>query len=182
MNVRYQNHDDDDGTPEVIVRLPKSYFFAGGGLLVHHWASDGIEERYDRMTRVSDPSLSPAPLGSWVQEWLDDNTGELEIFTMTLDADGTFTWSEEFHYGTWTLAAKWQLDLDNYFINLTNVIETWTEPGSEPEPTDRTREARFVRFAYAPMPAESGERMIRVSDWGAELDEPEGEHGETGAN
>ena len=173
VRIWYHNHDDDDETDDVLTELRKRYLLVGDdGLLVNHWADTSGEDRsWDRMTRVSDPSFALPPVGVWVFESHSDEDDWYDIMTMTVAPDGTFTWSEQNPDGTWTLTAQWELDLPNYFINLTGATETWTETGQNPEPDDRTREARFLRFAYAPMPSESGKRMIAVSRWGEELED-----------
>ena len=178
IRIWYHN-DDDDETPDVLVRFPKSYFFHGDELFVHHWADEnveGIATNYDGMTRVVDASLSLPPLGVWVRDWYDDDW--FEIDTMTIESDGTFTWSTQDPNGTWTLMAEWELDLDNYFINLKNADATWTPTGEEPEPDEESmiHTAEFLRVSYAPMMSESGERMLRVSRWDNELEAPYGEY------
>jgi len=179
VSIFYANQHDGDAPEGVLVRQRKPYVLDGeNDLIVNHWADIGGEDRaWDRMTRVSDPALSLPPLGVWVREWHSDENDWYDIDTMTLASDGTFTWSEQDPSGTWTLTAEWELDLGNYFINLKNATETWTETGGEPEPDERTRGASFLRFAYAPMVSESGKRTIAVSYWGAELDETHGTHG-----
>ena len=131
------------------------------------------------MTRVADASLALPPVGVWVFEWHSDEDDWYDIMTMTLASDGTFTWSEEDPNGTWTLdVPRWELDLANYFINLTGAHRDLDRNRARVRmPEDRTREARFLRFAYAPMPSESGKRMIAVSRWQEELeDRPYGDY------
>ena len=179
VRIWYHNDDDDDDTPDVLVRFPKSYFFNGDELFIHHWADENVEDvstNYDRMTRVIDASLSLPPLGIWEREQYEDESDWFEIETMTLKSDGRFTWSVQDPNGTWTLTAEWELDLDNYFINLKNATATWTETEGEPEPSDKIDGARFLRFAYAPMMSESGERRLRVSGYNNELEAPYGEY------
>ena len=181
VRIWYHEHDDDDETADVLTELRKPYLLVGDDdLIINHWADESGEDGgSDRMTRVSDLSLSQPPLGSWVRESHDDEGDWFEIATMTLESDGTFKWSTEDPNGTWELVAQWELDLDNYFVNLTNPTATWTGIGEEPEPDEESivHTARFLRFAYAPMHSASGERMIRVSTLWDELDEPEGEYG-----
>ena len=173
--ISYHDHDDDEDTPEELTTLHKSYVLVGGDvLLVHDWAASEASEPttpYDRMNRVSGQHLSLPPLGVWVREYYDDD--HFEIRTMTLEADGTFIWTDEYPEGTWTLTAEWQLDADDYFINLTNAAESWTGTGEEPESADNTHGASYLRFAYAPAPAEPGERMIVVSFWENEIERPQ---------
>ena len=172
VSIFYHNHDDNDDTPEIPIRLTKSYLLASDGLLVHHWASSEPDEReYDRFTRVSDQHLSLPPLGVWVHH-------DVDIDTMTVNRDGTFVWSEQYTGGTWTLTAEWEVRLDNYFINLTNATATWTGTGEEPEPDNDSiiHMARYLRFAYAPAMGEAGERMIALSFFGDELDNPYGDY------
>ena len=180
VRIWYHNDDDVDETPDVLLRLPKSYFFYGDKLFVHHWADENVEDvatNYDGMTRVVDASLSLPPLGIWEREQYEDESDWFEIETMTLKPDGRFTLSVQDPNGTWTLTAEWELDLDNYFINLKNATATWTETGGEPEPSDDSIDgARFLRFAYAPMMSESGERRLRVSGYNNELEAPYGEY------
>ncbi|MDD9988023.1 MAG: Ig domain-containing protein [Spirochaetaceae bacterium] len=166
----YHNHDDDDETDEILEELPKPYWLlSDDDLVVNHWAdSSGEDMALDRMTRV--PELPP--VGVWMMREWDSDSDRYFTETMTLASDGAFTWSEQHPNGTWTLAAQWELDAGNYFINLKNATETWTETGEDPVPDDRTSEASFLRFAYAPMSSsEPGERMIAVSYWRDELDE-----------
>lgn len=179
VRIWYRDHDDDGPGEPVLERLPKSYVLVGDDdLIVDHWAGEHPDDSAtDWMTRVSDPALSLPPLGVWVREWYDDEGDWYDIDTMTLASDGTFTWSEQDPNGTWTLTAQWELDLGNYFINLTHATETWTETGGEPEPHDRIRGATFLRFAYAPIASDSGVRMTRVSSLWDELDEPYGKYG-----
>ena len=172
VRIWYYNHDDEDDTPEILTRLPKEYAFLGDDLLIHHWASEeGPEDSFDRMTRFSSPSLSLPPLGVWTRHQEEDD-GWFVTETMTLEAGGAFTWSEEYPDGTWTLTAEWEVDLDSYFINLTNATGTWTGTGEEPEPHDRgLRMVRYLRFAYAPAVG----RMV-LSSWRDELDDPHGDY------
>ena len=179
IRIWYHNDDDVDETPDVLARFPKSYFFSGDGLFVHHWADENVEDianNYDRMTRFVDASLSHPPLGVWVREQYDDDW--FEIDTMTIESDGTFTWSVQEPGGTFTLMAEWGLDLDNYFINLRSATATWTPTGGVPEPDveSNIHAAEFLRVSYAPMMSESGERMLRVSRWDNELEAPHGEY------
>ncbi|MCY4374613.1 MAG: Ig domain-containing protein [Spirochaetaceae bacterium] len=178
IRIWYHDHDERDDTDDILTELRKPYLLIGDDdLLINHWTDEsGEDSNSDWMTRVTDPSLSLPPQSVWVREWYRDD-GWYDIDTMTLAADGTFTWSEQDPSGTWTLTAQWELDLDNYFINLTNATETWTETGEDPVPDGRTREARFLRFAYAPMMSESGELMISVSYWDDELEDPHGKYG-----
>ncbi len=173
IRIWYHNHDDRDDTDDILTELRKPYLLIGDDdLLINHWADESGDDRgSDRMTRVADPSLALPPVGIWVFEWHSDADHWYDIMTMTLASDGTFTWSEQNPDGTWTLTAQSEVDLDNNFINLRNATETWTEDGEEPVPDDRTHGARFLRFAYAPMPSESGERMIAVSRWNEEVEE-----------
>ncbi len=173
IRIWYHNHDDRDDTDDILTELRKPYLLIGDDdLLINHWADESGDDRgSDRMTRVADPSLARPPNGAWVFEWHSDEDHWYDIMTMTLASDGTFTWSEQNPDGTWTLTAQSEVDLDNNFINLRNATETWTEDGEEPVPADRTHGARFLRFAYAPMPSESGERMIAVSRWDEEVEE-----------
>ena len=173
VRIWYHNHDDDDDTDDILAELRKPYSLVGDDeLIINHWADESGEDMgLDRLTRVADSSLALPPGGVWVFEWHSDEDDWYDIMTMTLAPDGTFTWSEQNPDGTWTLTAQWDLDLANYFINLTGAAETWTETGQDPVPDDRTRDARLLRFAYAPMPSESGQRMIRVSRWNEELEE-----------
>lgn len=179
IRIWYHDHDNRDDTDDILTELRKPYLLIGDDdLLITHWTDEsGEDSPSDWMTRVSAPALSLPPLGVWVREWHSDDDDWYDIDTMTLASDGTFTWSEQAPDGTWTLTAQWELDLDNYFIKLTNATETWTETGEDPVPDDRTREARFLRFAYAPMTSESGELMISVSHWDEEAEEPHGKYG-----
>ena len=114
VRIWYHNHDDDDDTEDILAELRKPYVLVGDDLIINHWADESGEDTgSDWMTRVSDAWLSSEPLGVWVME--EDFGDGLEIFTMTVHADGRFEYKEEFADGSsWTLTATWDLDLDNY--------------------------------------------------------------------
>ena len=142
------NHDDNDDTPERLTSISKNYVWGDEShelLLMHHWEDD--EERtgydYNLYRRVSNPL--PSPLGVWrgTQEW---DEGPVE-FTMTVNVDGTFRFEIEEPEGTATLTARWDLDEDNYYLNLTDVFHTWTPLG---EPSEPAEPDPATRFAYAP--------------------------------
>ena len=174
IRIWYHDHDDRDDTDDILTELRKPYLLIGDDdLLINHWTDEsGEDSNSDRMTRVVDGSLSAPPLGVWVRDWYGDD-GRFEIETMTLESDGTFTWSVDEPNGTSFLMAEWELELDNYFINLKNAVSTWTPNGGEPEELD---EEDGLRVAYAPMMSESGKRMLRVSGWNSELELPYGEY------
>ena len=63
---------------------------------------------------------------------------------MTVNADGTFMFETEYSEGTSTLTAMWDLDEDNYYLNLTNVSDTWTPLGEPSEPAEPEPATRFT--------------------------------------
>lgn len=143
----YHNHDDDDETPEVLTSFDKEYLFADDAhtvLFVHYWESDHIEDRFMRLDRMS--NVSPlAVVGVW--KFFREEDDGTEVFTISVDADGTFSYSHESTGGTWTMTAEWHLDEAEYFLNLTDARATWTETGEAPEPA---RLPGADRFAFAP--------------------------------
>jgi hypothetical protein len=170
------NHDDDDDTPERLTSISKNYIWGDESrelLLMHHWMDDEektVDSSYDAYGRVPNPL--PSPLGVWrgTQEW---DEGPVE-FTMTVNVDGTFRFKIEEPEGTSTLTARWDLDEDNYYLNLTVVFHTWTplgEPPEQPEP-DPAR-----RFAYAP--TDRPHEMAVSFHWeeGNPVDHPYGGYG-----
>ena len=117
-------------------------------LLMHHW-SDSDEKtgpNYDLYRRVSNPL--PSLFGVWrgTQEW-DHGPAE---FMMTVNADGTFRFEVEEPNGTEILNARWELDEDNYYLDLTDAVVTWTPIGKPPEPSGPWGPTGMTRFSYAP--------------------------------
>jgi hypothetical protein len=169
------NHDDDDDTPERLTSISKNYIWGDESrelLLMHHWMDDEektVDSSYDAYGRVPNPL--PSPLGVWrgTQEW---DEGPVE-FTMTVNVDGTFRSETEEPEGTATLTARWDLDEDNYYLNLTDAVETWTPIGGAPEPADASKGMR--RFAYAATDRSPDE--IAVSFHWDEENQPYGGYG-----
>ena len=169
------NHDDNDDTPERLTSISKNYIWGDESrelLLMHHWMDDEektVDSSYDAYGRVPNPL--PSPLGVWrgTQEW---DEGPVE-FTMTVNVDGTFRSETEEPEGTATLTARWDLDEDNYYLNLTDAVETWTPIGGAPEPADASKGMR--RFAYAATDRSPDE--IAVSFHWDEENQPYGGYG-----
>ena len=144
----FHNHDGNNDTPDVRTSISKNYVWGDESrelLLMHHWKHD--DERtnhwYNQYRRVSNPL--PSLLGVWrgTTEWDADPVE----FTMTVNADGTFRFEVKELHGTRTWTARWDLDEDNYYLNLTDVFHTSTPLGvpsgpAEPKPA--------MRFAFAP--------------------------------
>ena len=145
----WHNHDDDDDTPEILTTISKNYVWGDESrdlLLMHHWSDDQQrtdESTHDAYRRVPNPI--PSPIGVWrgSEEW---DEGPVH-FTMTVSADGAFRFEVEEPGGTATHTARWELDEDNYYLNLTDVVHTWTPVGEPPEPAGPEG---VTRFAYAP--------------------------------
>ena len=141
------NHDNDDDTPERLTSISKNYTWgddAHGLLLMHHWVDEDerMDYNFDLYQRVPNPL--PSPIGVWRGAGNDGAE-----FRITVDADGMFRFEAEFpaEGGTETITARWELDEDNYFLNLTDGVETWTPIGGVPGPGESWV---MGRFAYAP--------------------------------
>ena len=169
----WHNHDDVDDTPDILTTISKNYVWGDESrelLLMHHWTDD--EERtdfsYDAYRRVANPI--PSPIGIWhdSDEW---DEGPVQ-FTMAVNADGTFRFEVEEPGGTATQTARWELDEDNYFLNLTDVVQTWTPVGEPPEPA---QPEGAPRVAYAP--TDRSPNAIAVSPLWSEEHDPYGGYG-----
>ena len=63
VRIWYEDDNDDDDTPRILIRLPKEYVLIGDELLINHWASDRPDDDgFDRMIRFSSPALSRPPM------------------------------------------------------------------------------------------------------------------------
>ena len=156
--IYYDNHDDDDDTPEVLRRLNKKYRWAEGRaeLFLQHWDWGDPDAPYEVYKRVAVPAdLAPVD-GTWKGADDDDDGNG---FTMTTTADGSFTIavsvaeSQAGRRGTWTATGKWTLDEAEYFLNLTELVREWTPAAGEeslPQDQPQTWNNGIGRIAYAP--------------------------------
>ncbi|MCY4377020.1 MAG: Ig domain-containing protein [Spirochaetaceae bacterium] len=172
VQILYGNHDDNDETPHTERRLAKPYFLISDDeLIVGEWADDsppGSAWNTDWMTRVNTSAYIP-PIGVWNRE------DEVNVHTMTVSADGSFSWRTDEPDGVWMLTASWTHDPDHLFLNLSNVIETWTPHGGPPEDIGDTDPA--PRIAYVPSRLIAGQVAIRTSSFYPESMPDEFPHG-----
>ena len=141
----YVDDDDDRNTPDVLRSLDKDYVWADEARDVlflhvwHLWSASQVPHffRYERVKSVSPSSV----VGVWQNSDLYENWD----FTLKVDADGTLLFDVSEPDGVWKVTAKWQLDEDEYYLNLSDASATWTPTGGVPRP--RTIASRF---AFAP--------------------------------
>ena len=166
-----ENHDDDDETPDILRSISKYFVWADETrdlLLMHNWAH-GDEEpvgRYlESYRRVSNPI--PSPIGVWraTDEW---DQGPV-VFTITVSADGMFDYQLDEVHGTENVIARWELDEDNYYLNISDAYTTFTPIGGSPQ-RDREGFSGTGRFAYAPTDG-SPDEMIVSFHWDEENEE-----------
>ena len=139
VRVVEDDHDDDDATPRIIRRIPKSYRWADDmrtGLYMPEWDSDEADDQL-LYERVPNPLPTP-PTGTWTLVGYSHWWAAPDAETMSIDPGGTFTYSGEVE-----LAATWTLDEENYYLNLSVVRLS----GGRDEDGDPVSVARV---AYAP--------------------------------
>ena len=166
-----ENHDDDDETPDILRSISKYFVWADDArdlLLMHHWAH-GDEEpvggNLEPYRRVSNPL--PSPIGLWraTAEW---DQGPV-VFTITVSADGTFDFQLEEVHGTENVIAKWELDDDNYYLDISDAYMTFTPIGGTPQ-RDPEGFSGTGRFAYAPTDGSPDEMVVSLH-WDEENEE-----------
>ncbi len=159
----YVDDDDDHETPEVLRSLDKDYVWvdeARDVLLLHEWRRWSASETFDRYERVK--SVSPSSVvGVWQNSDLYDDWD----FTLTVNADGTLLFDASELGGVWKVTAKWQLDEDEYFLNLTDATDVWTPTGGVPQLRNLAS-----RFAFAP--TDQWPDGMTVSFWHEDPDHP----------
>ena len=168
----WHNHDDDDDTPDILTTITKNYAWGDESrelLLMHHWTDDRqrTDSSYDGYRRVANPI--PSPIGIW--HGSDGGDEGANRFTMTVNADGTFRFEIDEPEGTATHTARWEVDEGNYFLNLTDIVHTWTPVG---EPTEPAQPEGARRFAYAP--TDRSPSVIAVSSLYSEEDHMFGDY------
>ena len=122
VRVVEEDHDQDDTTPPIETRTPKTYRWdeSRDRLLMTEW--DYVEADWTvEYERVPNPIPSP-PVGQWVRE--PDNPEEETTLWLTVRADGTLFY-RSLNPGRWDFSfdAKWTHDPDNLFLLLTEVSE-----------------------------------------------------------
>ena len=128
---------DEDDDQRVDRSVDKDYYFANADVVfIHHWDSDDIETRYSRYVRVEDPL--PTLIGIWrasLPAEGNDGTPWIDERTIAINADGSFSYIRE-RESRWKyeLSAKWHIDHEEYFINITESVAIFTRPDGE----DRT--------------------------------------------
>ncbi len=150
------DHDNDGETPDVETTISKDYVWgdaARNELLMHQFLSGRPDYAFERYERIPNPLQSP-PIGRW-----QDGT----YFVMDLGADGSFRLEVDLEEeGTYVLLAKWELNEDEYFLNLTGSRATTTRPGGSPVLPDDFALGKN-RFAFAP--ADVPTRMVVSAHW-----------------
>ena len=139
VRVVEDDHDDDDATPRIIRRIPKSYRWADDmrtGLYMPDWEWEGADDQL-LYERVPNPLPTP-PTGTWTLVGYSYRWDAPDAEAMSIDPGGTFTYSGEVE-----LAATWTLDEENYYLNLSVVRLS----GGRDEDGDSVSVARV---AYAP--------------------------------
>ena len=143
----YYDDDGDPETPRVLRSLDSDYVWADEAhnvLFIPFWEPwpdthvDPGFRRYERVQNVSPSSV----VGVWQHGWDD------VVQTLTVNADSTLLFEHSQPGGVWKVTANWQLDEDEYYLNLTNASSTWTPTGGVPESDPFFRGAS--RFAFAP--------------------------------
>ena len=108
----------DPATDSVV----KSFYWGDaqhGSIFVNCWTCDHRETSYERMERIAPDVLDPANLfGTWSLQT------EEGVTSVTIAPDGTFlyTFPEPGKTELNTITGKGSLDLDNYYINLTDLV------------------------------------------------------------
>ena len=140
----YVNDDDDRDTPDVLRSLDKDYVWADEArdvLFLHVWRRWSDSQNFDRYERVQNVSPSSV-VGVWQNSDLYDDWD----FTLTVNADGTLLLEHSWPEGIDTVTAEWQLDEDEYYLNLSDASATWTPTDGVPQPHGTIA----PRFAFAP--------------------------------
>ena len=146
----YTDDDDDPETPFVLRSLHKDYVWADEArdvLLLHEWHlwTDSQVPNFGRYERVQNVSpLSVVGVWQYSEVWDDGFVS----FKLTINADGTLLFEDSWSEGVYTLTANWQLDEDEYYLNLTDASATFTPIGGVPQPSTFVPDA--PRFAFAP--------------------------------
>ena len=135
--------------------VDKKYYWVDdehGILFVEHWTSDGPESQFTRLERVP----NALPLTDLFGTWSYLNMYNNERWTLAISPDGSFMLTSHGEKGS-TVTGVGVPDLENYFINLTGLMEQ--DAGSS-EPV--TLFDGVGRIAFAPGTTDGG---IRVSPW-----------------
>ena len=148
---------DDNGATDSVT---KSFYWGDdqhGSIFVHCWTCDDPATNYQRMERIAPTVLQPANLfGTWSYEQ------EHGVVSIAIAADGSFlfTFPEQGTADRNTITGKGTLDLDNYVINLTDLVRYDAENGETRVFLGYLDVADGIgRIAFAPAP-----NGIRVSD------------------
>ena len=135
-----KDHDYDDTTPRIDVSVAKDYYLQGdtGNVLYMHDFGDAEPTTlFRRYERVENPLPSSSLAGVWTTMMDEDGFTRRII----INADGTLQLVDaringEEHEAV--IDAKWTLDADNYYLNLTDATRSDGEP------------AMADRIAFAP--------------------------------
>ncbi len=139
----WYHYNEDGETSAVLTSLEKDYVLSDEGntlFVPDWWDSAGVETRFTRYERVH--NVSPS---SVVGVWQNSERSDDRDFALTVNADGTLLFDYSEPEGVHTVTAKWQLDEDEYYLNLTDASATWTLTGGVPQPGTSA-----PRFAFAP--------------------------------
>ena len=146
------NHDDDDSTPLARGSVVKEYHLVNGALLVHHWWYDDPTESFQRFERAADPGLTAASLvGTWHHFEPDPDGIEFDPeWTMTIGADGTWSFLRRHDEWPFQVAGQIRFDEATYFATITDMMETHLdEEGNEVAPPETVPE-EYWRIGFAP--------------------------------
>ena len=153
--IRNEDHDDDDATPRVDMSVAKDYYLHGktGNVLYMHDFGDAEPTTvFRRYERVENPLPSSSLAGVWTTSTDEDGFTRRIIINVdgTLRLVDSATINGEEHEAI--IDAKWTLDADNYYLNLTDATRSDGEPAMADRiafaPTDKSPNEMAVSFYW----------------------------------
>ena len=149
-----EDHDDDDDTPYVVRSVAKDYLWPDemrNVLMVHIWDDD--EAAHFQEFRRVDTTLPPPITGVWI---MHDGEDDYTV-TMTVNEDHTLVFTQQERAWTSTETAKWVLDQDRYYLDLTEATDDdWNGGRIAFAPTDKYPDAIAVSAPWDEDRAEYG--------------------------
>ena len=145
----YEDHDDDDETPQVKREIEKSYYWGEDrqSVFLNPWGWGGATNTVHRYTRVADP-LSNLIGPTWT--WRRSEGAVTLSVTLTFNADGTFVWVPVRPAGTLRITGTYDLDLDTLTAVTSNMTLTTTPAdGGEPSTEAFLPDISPYQFAFA---------------------------------
>ena len=124
--TRTRNEDHDDATPGIDMSVTKAYYLlgeAGDVLYMHNFADANPTTEFKRYERVENPLPRSSLAGVWVWTITDEDGDTTRTRRITINTDGTLQLVDAATGGTQfeaVIDAKWTLDEDNYYLNLTD--------------------------------------------------------------